>query len=205
MSRRLLLPLLLASMLSNAALIVAMRYPAQTRAALLYFRAVPAVRADDHVRGPANARITVIEYADFFCPVCRESHMVLQKLVAEGKIRWVYRHFPIPELHPAARLASEAAECAAAQNRFWSFADAVYREQPRLDSLRFKDIAHDAGVDSVRFAICMSSAAQADKVIQAHEEAQRLRLSGTPTFFVNGTRIEGLASEQQFRDRALRQ
>jgi len=92
---------------------------------------VPAVTDDDHIRGNKDAKITIIEYSDFACPFCSRFHGTMLQILEEynGQVRWVYRDFPLPQLHPNAQKVAEAAECIAAQNgeeTFWNFADAYY-------------------------------------------------------------------------------
>lgn len=195
MSRRLLAVLLLVSVLTNIAFLARLRFPRAVEHAWLALHPVPAPRATDHVAGPAAALVVVIEYADFFCPFCAQLHPVLERLAEQGRIRWVYRHFPMLELHPRAGLAAEAAECAAGQGRFWPFAAGLYADHAALDTTGLRRYARLAELDTTAFDRCLRDQNRVATVERARREARELRLRATPTLYVNGKRFEGFASE----------
>jgi Thioredoxin len=122
----------LCSLLLNGVFVFHLSHPSFWRDFKLSWLHPPPVRASDHVRGDSNAPVTVIEYADFQCPYCQQMHAALQTAVQEGRIRWVYRHFPLSSIHPLAFKEAEAAECAGAQGKFWEYADALFATQARL-------------------------------------------------------------------------
>ncbi len=160
---------------------------------------VPAVTAADHVRGDARAAVTVIEYSDFQCPFCARFHTVLKQAVqlqGAPRIRWVYRHFPMTDLHPLAARAAEASECAADQNRFWEYADAMFERQQELREEQFAVIARDLDLDGSRFGACLASGDKGARVSADAAAFHEGHLSGTPMTFINGERLEGAVSAQ---------
>jgi Thioredoxin len=118
----------LCSLLLNGVFVFHLSHPSFWRDFKLSWLHPPPVRASDHIRGDSNAPVTVVEYADFQCPYCQQMHAALQTAVQEGRIRWVYRHFPLSSIHPLAFKEAEAAECAGAQGKFWEYADALRRK-----------------------------------------------------------------------------
>ncbi|MEK7500111.1 MAG: DsbA family protein, partial [Patescibacteria group bacterium] len=90
------------------------------------------ITSEDHIRGPENAKITILEYSDLECPFCKIFHNSMEQIVKEypNDVRWVFRHAPIPQLHPNAPAMANVAECAAVQGKFWEFTDVVFREPP---------------------------------------------------------------------------
>src|SRR5579863_4799880 len=115
--------------------------------------AVPDVTGDDHVRGPADAPVTVVEYGDYECPYCRGAARDVDRMLEQfpGQVRFVFRNFPIVQLHPHAEQAAEAAEAAAAQGQFWPMYDLLLRPGAALDLDALLDYAADLGLDTDRF------------------------------------------------------
>jgi Na+/H+ antiporter NhaA len=145
----------------------------------------------DHVRGPAHASVTVVEYGDFECPYCGQAEPVVRDLLADTDIRYVWRHLPLIDVHPAAQLAAEAAEAAAAQGVFWPMHDLLLRHQ---DDLRPKDLvryAAELGLDPDQFHDDVMHHVHAGRVAQDVESADLSGVSGTPTFFINDQRHYG--------------
>jgi protein-disulfide isomerase len=177
---------------------VAARLPADRRArALLGDRTliqdlIPAVDPDrDHLRGPANAPITVIEFGDFECPYCGRAEPVVRQLLTDTDVRYVWRHLPLTDVHPQAQLAAEAAEAAAAQGAFWDMHDLLFAHQHQL---RFTDLlryARQLGLDVDRFEQELRQRVHQARVDQDVESADLSGVSGTPTFFINGQRHFG--------------
>ena len=145
------------------------------------------------VRGPANAPVTIVEFSDFHCPFCRKVQPVLDQLRAKygDKIRIVYRELPLDELHPQARIVSEAAGCANDQGKFWEFHDAVFRSKPDASTAALDGFAKEAGIDLSAFAVCRASGKHKNAVLASNEEGSKLGITGTPTFFINGRIVIG--------------
>ncbi|MGK5534233.1 Na+/H+ antiporter NhaA [Streptomyces sp. URMC 129] len=154
--------------------------------------AVPVDPDRDHVRGPRDAPVTVVEYGDFECPYCGRAEPVVRELLAgAGDVRYVWRHLPLTDVHPNARLAAEAAEAAAEQGRFWEMHDVLLDHQ---DDLRAADLLRHAaglGLDTDRFHRALRERSGAGRVDAHLESADLSGVSGTPTFFVNGRRHHG--------------
>jgi protein-disulfide isomerase len=169
---------------------------------------IPPVNAEqDHVLGPADAPITLVEYGDFECPFCGRSYPAVHRIRRElgDRLRFVYRHFPRPE-HPHARHAAQAAEAASAQGHFWEMHDQLFEHQ---DALTDSDLAHyavDIGLDVERFQRDLTSHVYLERVQNDIQSGARSDVHGTPTFFINGVKHEGPdtfedlmnAIEQQF-------
>jgi len=157
-----------------------------------------AISSNDHVRGSANAPITVIEYADFQCPYCRQLHVTLQAAASEGKIRWVYRDYPL-SMHEFAFREAEAAQCAGAQGKYWEFADALYANQAEIVSSKAIDqelntLSQAVHADPAALMQCIQSARFRTVVQDEANEADKLQIAATPTIFINNERHEGSVS-----------
>ncbi|WP_405894173.1 Na+/H+ antiporter NhaA [Streptomyces sp. NBC_01527] len=149
--------------------------------------AVPVDPARDHVRGPKNAPVTLVEYADFECPFCGQAEPVVRDLLADfGDLRYVWRHLPLTDVHPSAQLAAEAAEAAAEQGAFWEMHDRLLEHQGALQMSDLKRYADELGLDAKRFQRSLRTHAGAGRVAEHMESADLSGVSGTPTFFING-------------------
>jgi protein-disulfide isomerase len=151
--------------------------------------AVP-VNERDHVMGPTNAPITVVNYGDYQCPGCQKTHRSTEKLAREllDRVRLVHRHFPLVKSHPRALRAAEAAEAAAAQGKFWEMHRRLYL---RPDRLRYRDLrgrANEIGLDLERFDREMASGIHADQILKDFHFSLNHGITGTPTTFINGVR-----------------
>ena len=155
--------------------------------------AVPQVTADDHVRGPADAPVTVLEYGDYECPFCRGASRDVRRLLDShpGLIRFVFRNFPIAQLHPHAEQAAEAAEAAAAQGKFWEMYELLLRPSSGLDLDSLLAYALDLGLDVDRFRKEVTGSAYAAKIEHDVREGVRNGVNATPKFYVDGERIDG--------------
>ena len=146
----------------------------------------------DHIRGPLEAPVTLVEYGDFECPYCGQAEPVVRELLRDfGDVRYVWRHLPLSDVHPHARLAAEAAEAAADQGAFWEMHDRLLDNQ---DLLTFGDLAHHAeqlGLDVERFTNQLQDHSGAARVAEDVDSADLSGVSGTPTFFINGRRHYG--------------
>lgn len=159
---------------------------------------------DEHVRGPADAALTVIEYADFQCPYSARAHLALRALDDQfGGIRVVYRHLPLTHLHPLAELASEAAEAAGSQDRFWDMHDALYERQRQVfDKQDLAVLAESLDLDIERFRADVLERRHRARVQADAERAHHDGATGTPTFYINGVRYRG-DSDQASLERAF--
>jgi protein-disulfide isomerase len=153
---------------------------------------IPEVDSErDHIRGPLDAPITVIEFGDFECPHCGRAEPVVRDLLADTDVRYVWRHLPLPDVHPQAQLAAEASEAAAAQGAFWEMHDLLLSRQEHLrlsDLLRY---AEELGLDVERLHDDLKRRRHEARVASDVESADISGVSGTPTFFVNGQRHHG--------------
>jgi Na+/H+ antiporter NhaA len=154
--------------------------------------AVPVDTERDHIRGPANAPVTLVEYGDFQCPYCGQAEPIIRELLADfGDLRYVWRHLPLNDVHNYAQLAAEAAEAAAAQGKFWEMYDALLSHQ---EELTVRDLLHHAeelGLDVDRFREGLRRRKFAPRVEEDVSSADESGVSGTPTFFINGRRHYG--------------
>jgi Na+/H+ antiporter NhaA len=154
--------------------------------------AVPVDDQVDHVRGPLEAPVTLVEYGDFECPYCGQAEPVVRELLAEvGDVRYVWRHLPLIDVHPRAQLAAEASEAAAGQGAFWPMHDLLFEHQEALAPADLVRYAAELGLDVPRFAADLRRHAGTSRVAQDLESADLSNVSGTPTFFVNGRRHYG--------------
>jgi protein-disulfide isomerase len=146
----------------------------------------------DHIRGPLEAPVTVIEYGDFECPYCGQAEPSVRELLTEfGDVRYVWRHLPLNDVHPHAQLAAEASEAAAVQGAFWEMHDLLFEHQDALEADDLIAYAERLGLDVDRFADDLRTRAGAMRVADDVDSADLSGVSGTPTFFVNGRRHYG--------------
>jgi Na+/H+ antiporter NhaA len=145
----------------------------------------------DHIRGPADASVTVVEYGDFECPYCGRAEPVVRDLLTDTDLRYVWRHLPLSDVHPQAQLAAEAAEAAAAQGAFWRMHDLLLERQENLRIHELLRYAEDLGLDTQRFHDDIKRHEYAARVAQDVESADLSGVSGTPTFFINSLRHYG--------------
>lgn len=147
----------------------------------------------DHVRGPADAVVTLVEYGDFECPYCGAAEPVVRDVVASfgHQLRFVFRHLPLVDVHEHAELAAEAAEAAAAQGMFWEMHDVLLGHQDALTVDDLVRYASDLGLDLDRFSANLSSRRYALRVTRDVASAEDSGVAGTPTFFINGRRHHG--------------
>jgi len=154
-----------------------------------------------HVKGAADAPITIVEFSDFQCPACGHAFADLRDLVkARRDVRLVFRHYPLdaacnsamPQtLHPDACAAAIASECASDQGRFWEYHDLLFTHQSTLDRESLFRYARDVGLDIDRFRTCLDSPDARARVTQDVDAGTRLEIDSTPTLFINGRRLQG--------------
>src|SRR5919204_3576058 len=146
----------------------------------------------DHVRGPDEAPVTVVEYGDFECPYCGQAEPVVRELLRDfADVRYVWRHLPLNDVHPRAQLAAEASEAAAEQGAFWELHDLLLDHQDALGPDDLIGYAEQLGLDVERFANDLRERVGAARVADDVDSADLSGVSGTPTFFVNGRRHYG--------------
>jgi Na+/H+ antiporter NhaA len=154
--------------------------------------AVPVDPHRDHVRGPEKSPVTVVEYGDFECPYCGEAEPAIRELLAgSGDVRYVWRHLPLPGVHPHAELAALGSEAAARQGRFWEMHDLLLAHQGALTRRDLAGYAAQLGLDTARFGADLRREAGAAKIAADADSADLSGVSGTPTFFINGRRHHG--------------
>jgi protein-disulfide isomerase len=158
------------------------------------------VAADGPAKGPADARITIVEFSDFQCPYCQRSLTTIDQVLAKypADVRIVYRHLPLDRIHPHARGAAEAAACADEQGRFWDYHDKLFQNNRALakeDLLRY---AGETGLDAQRFQSCVEERRFKDKVEADLQAAREVGITGTPAFVVNGVLLSGAQPAEEF-------
>jgi protein-disulfide isomerase len=154
--------------------------------------AVPIDPERDHVRGPAEAPVSVVEYGDFECPFCGRAEPVVRELLADfADVRYVWRHLPLSDVHPNAELAAEASEAAAAQGAFWEMHDLLLDHQGDLRPRDLMAYAERLGLDAERFREDLRRGVGTGKIEADVDSADRSGVTGTPTFFVNDRRHDG--------------
>jgi Na+/H+ antiporter NhaA len=155
--------------------------------------AMPVDNERDHVRGPADAPVTLLEYGDFECPFCGQAEGVVRELLAEfgDDLRYAWRHLPLTDVHPRAQLAAEASEAAAAQGAFWEMYELLLTHQDALEPKHLVGYAEQLGLDVDRFTDKLRRHYYAARVAEDVGDADISGVSGTPTFFVNGLRHYG--------------
>jgi hypothetical protein len=154
----------------------------------------------DHVRGPAEATVTLVEYGDFQCPYCGRAEPIVRELLTDDDLRYVWRHLPLTDVHPQAQLAAQAAEAAGLQGKFWEMHDLMFTQQ---DHLRIADLlryAGELGLDQDKFHDDMMQTICKDRITADLESADLSGVSGTPTFFINGRRHYGSYDVQTLKE-----
>jgi protein-disulfide isomerase len=153
----------------------------------MFVLSVPVVPAD-HALGASNAAATVVEYGDFECPNCKQAAPVVKHLLTRfaGRIRLVYRHFPLEEVHPHALHAALAAEAAGAQRKFWQMHDLLFENQSHLKEAQLRRYAQLIDLDMARYDADMIDQVYLQRVREHIESGQQSGVRATPTFFING-------------------
>ena len=154
---------------------------------------LPASPARDHITGPADAAVTLLEYGDYECPVCAAAHPIVKTILAQAgdAVRYAFRHFPMTSMHPHAELAAEAAEAAGTQGKFWSMHDILFANQQRLDGPSLAAYAAAMDLDVSRFCNEIAAHSHLRKISEDFMSGVRSGVNGTPTFYINGFRHDG--------------
>jgi protein-disulfide isomerase len=147
----------------------------------------------DHVQGPTDAPVTLVEYGDFECPYCAAAQVIVKQVqeIMGDQLRFVFRHFPLTQIHPYAEHASEASEAAGAQGQFWEMHDVLYANQPSLDSLHLVMYAEELGLEAKRFVRELEEGIYRERVRGDFLSGVRSGVNGTPAFFIEGVRYDG--------------
>lgn len=164
--------------------------------------------ATDQIEGQSAAPVTLMEYGDFECPSCFQAHGALKVMLPHfaGDLRFVFRHFPLREVHPHAELAAEAAEAAGAQGRFWPMYELLFANQHHLKEKHLLDYASQIGLDLPRYQNEMKDHVYLQRVQEHMQGGRRLGVRSTPAFYVNGVFTDvsfGLQHLREAIDRVL--
>ena len=174
------------------------------------FQLTASVNEADHSIGPTHASVVVVEYGDFECPNCKQAAPAVKLLLRHfaGRIRFVYRHFPLEEVHPQALQAAEAAESAGGQGKFWPMHDLLFDNQPHLRLPQLQSYAEKLQLDTVRYAAEMDDHRYLQRIREHMQSGRESGVRHTPTFFVDGSIQDvsfGLRSLFDAVDAALRE
>lgn len=157
------------------------------------------VDEDDHIRGNKDAKITIVEFSDYQCPYCARFHTTLEKVMENypDEVRWVYKHFPLDSIHPYARKAAEASECAGEQNKFWEYNDKLFANQSSINIAYLSTVAKELKLDTKKFDKCLADGTYAKKVDDDFQYGKKLGVTGTPGAFLNGQKLGGAVPYEQ--------
>ncbi|HEX6600804.1 MAG TPA: thioredoxin domain-containing protein [Gemmatimonadaceae bacterium] len=155
--------------------------------------ATPVSQERDHVAGAAGAPVTLVEYGDFECSYCGRAYPIVKSLqeTLGAELRFVFRNFPLTDLHPHAEHAAEAAESAAAQDSFWEMHDTLFEHQDRLDDQSLVAYGEQLGLDAEQLARELEDGTYESRVREDFRTGVRSGVNGTPSFFINGERYDG--------------
>jgi protein-disulfide isomerase len=155
---------------------------------------------DAPARGPADAKVTLVEFSDFQCPFCRRVTPTLERIEKEygDDVRVVFKHLPL-SIHPKAPAAHAAAEAAHQQGKFWEMHDRIFADQAGMSPERYREYAQQIGLDVEKFERDVKGAAVQKRISKDMEEAQKLGVTGTPAFFVNGRFLSGAQPFESFK------
>ena len=147
----------------------------------------------DHIQGPDTAPITLVEYGDYECPYCGQAYSIIKQIqdYFGDNIRFVFRNFPLTQVHPHAQRAAEAAEEAGSQNKFWKMHDYLYEHQQALDDNHLEKYAKIIGLDLERFNKDMENHIHVPRIREDFLSGIQSGVNGTPSFYINGTRYDG--------------
>ena len=160
------------------------------------------VGKQDHVAGNSKASVTLVEYGDYECPYCGQAYYIVKKLQEDvrDELRFVFRNFPLSEIHPHALGAALAAEAAGLQKKFWEMHDMLFENQEALEEKDLVSYAYALKLDVARFITDMQSEKVLEKVKADFWSGVRSGVNGTPTFFINGKRHNGSYSYGELRE-----
>jgi len=152
------------------------------------FQLIEPVGPTDHLLGPEHAPVTLVEYGDFECPHCKQAVGAVKLLLArfEQRVRFVFRHFPLEEVHPHALRAAEVAECAGAQGKFWQMHDLLFDMQQSLKPPQLHEYARSLDLDMARFTAELDDEIYLQRVREHQQSGLASGVRATPAFFING-------------------
>lgn len=158
------------------------------------------VEATGPARGPEGAKVTIVEFSDFQCPFCSRAIKTVDEVVKQydGKVRLVFRQFPL-DFHQQAAKAAEASLCAADQGKFWEYHDKLFASQQALQVADLKQYAGELSLDAAKFGECLDSGAKAAQVNADLEAGKKVGVNGTPAFFINGVMLSGAQPIEEFK------
>jgi len=157
----------------------------------------PEISAKDHIQGNENSSVTIVEFGDYQCPHCGAAYPIIKEIqdAFGDQVSFVFRNFPLSESHQYATIAAQAAEAAAIQGKFWEMHDAIYEQQHNLDEDFLIKLSKELGLDADQFKQDLAADTVKEKVENDFESGIRSGVNGTPTFFVNGERFDGGATD----------
>ena len=160
----------------------------------------PAVNSNDHIQGNKNAPIELLEYGDYQCPHCGRAYPIVKSIQRKlgDDLKFVFRNFPLSEIHPNAINAAVAAEAASAQNKFWEMYDSIFQNQQHLSDVDLVRYAVRIGLDPEVFEADFETPKFLEKVESDFESGVRSGVNGTPSFFINGEKYNDDWSEEPF-------
>ncbi|MCG2617431.1 DsbA family protein [Terrimonas sp. NA20] len=160
----------------------------------------PPVSEQDHIQGNPGAAIELVEYGDYQCPHCGHAYPIVKQLqeALGDKLKFIFRNFPLSEIHPDARLAAVAAEAASRQGKYWEMHDIIFENQEQLKKSNLLEYARQIGLDLPRFQTDLESSDLMDIVEEDFESGVRSGVNGTPTFFVDGRKYGGSWEPEAF-------
>lgn len=165
--------------------------------------AIPQIEtADDPFLGPAEAKVIVVEFIDYQCPFSKKEYTTFRELAVQygNRVKFILRDFPLNDINPEAQAAAEASGCAFAQgnDKFWAYHDKLYQNQESLSAASYAAIASQVNLDEQAFATCMSTNARRDEITGDLADGAAIGVTGTPTFFLNGYRVQGVIPKDKF-------
>jgi len=172
--------------------------------AVLFWRFTTSERVDlstfiegEPFLGDEDAKVTVVEFSDFECSFCKEVQPILKQIVSEynGDVKLVFKNYPIVNIHPQAMSAAEASECAHDQGKFWEYHDKLYENQGRMEIADLKKYADEVGLTDWEFVDCLVSGKKTAEVSNDFAQGVSVGVEGTPTFFINGIKLEDRSLE----------
>jgi protein-disulfide isomerase len=168
------------------------------------------VTQNDHVRGAKDGILTLVEFGDFQCPACGLYEAIVRQVAKDNKdtLKIVFKHFPLTQLHKNSLLAAKATEAASVQGKFWEMHDIIYDKQAEWSEASnardfFFAYANTLGLDTKKFLVDLDSKTIENKIMAEYKEGEKLGVQGTPTFFLNGKKLENIGSLELF-DKAIK-
>jgi protein-disulfide isomerase len=167
----------------------------------------PPVSERDHIEGQSGAPLTLVEFGDYQCPYCGEAHAVIKRLqkALGRRLRFIFRNFPLTEIHPYALLAAETAEASALQDKFWQMHNLIFENQQLLEPEVLPAWAHKLGLDMKLFATDLQQGDIIKRIEEDRASGMQSGVSGTPAFFINGTQFDGEADYDSLHKALLQQ